>query len=562
MMTNVLNGFSLTKLLLAGFGLVVAAIVGFGFFANLEMNRLATQTEKLYKHPYAVGTNLRDIQVNMVAMHRSMKDVALAADDSQIATASGLVDQYEAQALKHFEVVRERFLGNPQMVRDAYEPFVNWKVIRDEVIQLRRAGDKAGAAAITKGKGAKHVQKINTALGALLDFANTKGDEFYGKSQALRDESITVVWAALGFITMLAIGTGLLIASLMNNRLRSLRQAMDDLVQDKLDIQVPFVGLKTEVGGMARAVEVFRDNAIERQRLESQASQEQAARGERQAQIDALVRDFDSNVQSALQTVGDNSERMEQTARTLTGIAEDTSGRARTVATVSEEASGNVQTVASASEELSASIEEISRQVGQTKTIVANATAAAESTNETVSSLDQAAQKIGEVVSLIQDIAEQTNLLALNATIEAARAGEMGKGFAVVASEVKELANQTSKATEEISSQISGIQGSTREAVDAIKGIAETMGEVNEFTNSIASAVEQQGAATVEISQNVQQAAMGTQNVVQNMDGVTASVSETSQSAGQVLSASQEVLQQADGLRNLVSDFLGKVRAA
>ena len=253
---------------------------------------------------------------------------------------------------------------------------------------------------------------------------------------------------------------------------------------------------------------------------------------------------------------------MEQTAKTLSNIADETSGRATSAAAASEEASVNVQAVAAAAEELSTSIEEIGSRIVETKKIVEEATEATGVTNDKVASLDMSAQKIGEVVNLIQDIAEQTNLLALNATIEAARAGEMGKGFAVVASEVKELANQTSKATEDISTQISDIQESTREAVQAIDAIAHTMSDVNTFTSSIATAVQQQGAATSEISQNVQQAAIGTQGVAKNMTGVTSSVTETNESAGQVLSASRQVADQSLKLRSTISTFLENVRTA
>ncbi|WP_350335455.1 methyl-accepting chemotaxis protein [Coralliovum pocilloporae] len=366
-----------------------------------------------------------------------------------------------------------------------------------------------------------------------------------------------------GGVLLIVVGLiGLAVSRSITGPISALVSDMASLADGKTDVAL--VGMKRgdEIGDMTKAVAVFRDNALENEKLAEERRLSHVARDKRQSMIYELVQTFDSEVGTMLGEVDDHSRSMEETAQTLTSIADDTSGQATSAAAASEEASTNVQTVASAAEELAASIEEIGRQVGQTKRIVGEAAEAAGATNQKVASLDTAAQKIGEVVNLIQDIAEQTNLLALNATIEAARAGEMGKGFAVVASEVKELANQTSKATEEISSQISGIQGSTKEAVEAIEAIAKTMTDVNEYTNSIAVAVEQQGAATAEISQNVQQAAAGTQDVAQNMAGVTTSVAETSQSAGQVLSASQAVAGQATSLRQTVARFLEGVKAA
>ena len=368
-------------------------------------------------------------------------------------------------------------------------------------------------------------------------------------------------------VATLAVGSVLLFAAffVFRSMLRPIpimTGIVEGLASNATSITVPFAERGDEIGNMARALSVLKDNNEQRLSLQSQSEEQQEARQARQARIDDLIQSFDAEVKATLTAVGSNSTEMEETARTMTGIAEGTSNRAVSAASASEQASANVQTVASAAEELASSIEEIGRQVGETKRIVGSAAAAASTTNEKVASLDTAAQKIGEVVNLIQDIAEQTNLLALNATIEAARAGEMGKGFAVVASEVKELANQTSKATEEISSQISGIQGSTKEAVEAIEEIAKTMDDVNEYTSSIATAVEQQGAATTDISRNVQQAAAGTQDVAHNMSDMTGSIAETSQSAEQVLAASRSMASQADELQNTVARFLEEVRAA
>ncbi|MDD7912070.1 methyl-accepting chemotaxis protein [Pseudovibrio exalbescens] len=371
----------------------------------------------------------------------------------------------------------------------------------------------------------------------------------------------TAIFTAL---LCIAIGIAIMwfIGSSIAKPVMHLTKRMHGLTEGDVDTEVDYTERKDEIGQMAQALEVFVENAVERKKLQSESEQEQEARQARQKYIDQLIAEFDANIQESLQTVGTTSMDMEQTARVLTGISEDTTARATTAAASSEEASTNVQTVASAAEELAASIEEISRQVGQTQGVVANATATTQDTNHKVSSLDSAAQRIGEVVNLIQAIAEQTNLLALNATIEAARAGEAGKGFAVVAAEVKELANQTSKATEEISSQIVGIQNSSKEAVEAISAISRTMSDVNEITQTIAAAVEQQGSATTEISENVQQAATGTRDVAENMTSVTSSASETSQTAGNVLSASQVVKAQAEDLGQQIATFLQKVRAA
>ena len=319
---------------------------------------------------------------------------------------------------------------------------------------------------------------------------------------------------------------------------------------------------KDEIGGMARAVAVFRDNAIERARLEEAALAEQAQREARQRRVDALIGEFRGSVSATLASVGENATRMDGTAKSLSGVATAASAQATGAAAASQQCSGNVQNVASAAEELTSSIKEIGVQVENATTVVRRAAELSKSSNGEIEALAGTAQKIGDVVGLIQAIAAQTNLLALNATIEAARAGEAGRGFAVVASEVKSLATQTAKATEEISQQIAAIQESTTRSVESVRTITTTMQEVDGFTTAIAAAVEEQGAATEEISRNVQMAARGTEDLTQNVAGVTGAIGETSRAAQDVLDVSGRLGSHANALRDEVDRFLSQVAAA
>lgn len=348
----------------------------------------------------------------------------------------------------------------------------------------------------------------------------------------------------------------------VSSSLVQMTQTMSKIVGGNLNIVIPNLGRKDEIGQMAKALEVFQTNMTETESLRNEQIGEQTIKEERQATIDKEITSFEQSARTTIGNVSEAVEQMNALAGSLARTSTQTLTKTSNVSDASNKASQNVQTVASAAEELAISIQEIARRVHDSAEMSKEAVKTADTTTARVQSLTEAAARIGDVVKLISDIAEQTNLLALNATIEAARAGEAGRGFAVVATEVKSLAEQTAKATDEIGGQINEMQLATSDAVTAIDEISTMIKSMDSISESVAYSVQEQGSATDEIALNVREVSAGAQDVDDNINSVTQAAEETDSASSQVLDASVALSQQADGLRTDIDRFLTAIRAA
>jgi methyl-accepting chemotaxis protein len=508
---------------------------------------------------------------NVIALNRAEFRSALDPRDQNRLAARQIIDeqlkQYQERLDDVSQTVDEQAMAMVPAVREAFAAYkaqLDVTLAAVEAEKSSKLSDSADKLRDTAMKSRAAAENLQGKVRALADRLNARVDE---KSKEAREQyeqtSRVLVWlasigVALGGVVGFVIGQyGIA------KPVRAIVDLLQQFAAGNYDLEIRGTERTDEVGEVAKAAEVFKENGLARIRMEAEQKEaEKRSAAQRRADMMRLADQFEGAVGEIVETVSSASTELEASADSLTSTAERAQQLATVVASASEEASANVQSVATATEEMSSSVNEISRQVQESARIAGEAVEQARGTTARVFELSRAATRIGDVVELISSIAGQTNLLALNATIEAARAGEAGRGFAVVASEVKALAEQTAKATGEIGQQISGIQAATEESVGAIKEISGTIERLSEISSTIAAAVEEQGAAAQEIARNVQQAAQGTEQVSSNITDVQRGATETGSASSQVLSAAQTLSTDSNRLKLEVSRFLETVRAA
>ena len=376
-------------------------------------------------------------------------------------------------------------------------------------------------------------------------------------------QAIVAMAVAAGIAALLALVVTAVLVRRITKPLKAVADTLTVLAEGRTDVEVRYADRHDEIGVIARTIDIFKTNRIERRQLEAERiNAEKSANERRKAELNQFVEDFRAKIGGIIEQVMSSSGQFEEDAQRLSVTAHSTAEMSGQSADTSRQASEHVRSAATASNELSQSIVEISRRVQDSNSVAAEAVKQATATDQRMAELSAAGDRIGDVVKLITSIAEQTNLLALNATIEAARAGDAGRGFAVVAQEVKELAGQTAKATDEISSHIVNMQRATGESVDAIKAIGLTIERISEITGAISTAVEHQGEATQSIAHGVQAAASGTVDVAENIERVARGASETETTSGQMLQSAKALSEVSVHLRDEVEKFLDSVRAA
>ncbi|CAA7613246.1 methyl-accepting chemotaxis protein [Magnetospirillum sp. UT-4] len=469
----------------------------------------------------------------------SYLEATLALNDpSMVAARRGRI----AQLRKEYDDRHAFWLDSPlppalrdKLVKDAHAPALAFYAEVEATLLPALAAGDIEAARRSYGAVSAAYAGHRAVIDEIVADANAMNSATEAEAAADDSRYVRLVWMVSALALALVLGTVAAVLRGMIRPLATMTAVMKRLAGGDLAVDVPSAHRRDEIGEMAAAVAVFKDNAIANDTLHRRQEETRAqAEADKRAALKAMADTVEIETRAAVQAVAERTGHMAANAAAMAKAAQSVSDNSQNVAAAASQALANAQTVAAASEQLSASIGEIAGQIDIARSATGEAVDASARATETIQRLSGAVGRIGEFTALIQTIAAQTNLLALNATIEAARAGDAGKGFAVVAGEVKGLATQTSKATEEISAQIAEIQSTTTQVVDAVRAISGAIHGVETVSAAVAAAIEEQGAATGEIARNVVQTSDAAREVAERIETVSSEASSTGRQAEEV----------------------------
>ena len=508
--------------LMAGFGLVVLALLGMSVFSVLTARGIdgaltanATQNAVIQRAAINFRGSAHDRSI-------AVRDVVLApteeARKKEVEAIARLADFYAKSAAQLDDVLKSASQVPPEvgpMVQSLKDIEARTVATTAKVVALMQAGDRAGAETLLWAEAKPQYEQWLAAANKLIDYEEAR---IIANSQLANKDASQFTGVMLS-ITLLAVLISVAVTVLVS------RSISRELGAEPSEVRTVVQAIQQ--GDLTVPVQVKAGDTTS---------------------VMVAVRDMQKRFHELVSAVRDNVDQLRATSNEISTGNQNLGQR-------TEQAASSLEQTAASMEELTATVRQSAdsaRQANQLATTAAGtATKGGEVMQQVVSTMQdihQSSQKIADIIGVIDGIAFQTNILALNAAVEAARAGEQGRGFAVVATEVRSLAQRSAEAAKEIKSLI-------QTSVEKVGSGAELVGNAGETMNEIVRGVQRVNDIIGEISSAAAEQSDGISQVnvaVSQLDHMT---QQNGALVGESTAAADNLRNQAQRLAELIAVF-------
>jgi methyl-accepting chemotaxis protein len=589
-----MNNINIAKKLVIAFSILLVFAIGLGLFSLSRVQFLGRINAETVAN---VGVSVR-----LATMRRDAADMLGLASQDALSQDGGnyqTVREAEGQVRKDFAEQWALYTPSLAARKDPtdgnrfYAAFQKLATMAIKVGKMCATGNSSMAGDLVLTDMAATYAEFQNAIADELAAQTRETAAANARAGALVKSSFLGIVIVLCVMVVLVLAVIWVMVLAVAKPVSAMTEIMRRLARQDTNVAVIGIGRRDEIGAMASAVQVFKENAVERMKLEAEAvtfqknldaklrETERAfevagrdqqsvvegitaalaklARGDLTVRFSqqvgatykALKDDFNAAVetlQTTMQAIAANTQGVRSGASEITSAADDLSRR-------TEQQAANLEETAAALDQITATVRKSASGAAEASALVAKARSDAERSGEVVrdtiaamSGIETSSREIGNIIGVIDEIAFQTNLLALNAGVEAARAGEAGRGFAVVATEVRALAQRSADAAKEIKALISTSGGQVESGVRLV-------GETGKSLERIVEQVKRLNGLVAEIAGSAQEQATGLNEVntaLNQMDQVT---QQNAAMVEEATAASHSLAREAEALARLVSQF-------